>query len=769
MKNKKQLLLIASLLLPMLSLAGCKKQSQANSLTKEQSAKLLAEKAVIPYEGGQKIVFKTFDGQKIKAVYTSDPYSYKGEIPTREDDEKYHYLFSGWNVTYDFDAKETIATAQYEKELRKYEISFVSDGQVISKDYYEYGTIPVAPDGFEATESIKPVYRDQKYINKVNYLSGDYYSEGLIFVLLDNKTEFAVNNYFGEEENIVIPETYNNLPVTAIQQDAFINAPGIKTINIPKTVKNIEANAFRGLESFEYFELDEENPVYKLDSSGAIYYIETDSHGEEYKYLLYVPSGKSDLLEISDSYFRIVDGALNKTNATTLKLASDFLSMCDIFGGTFDNNVKSVILTSGYIHDKMFMDMTELYSVTIYEDDGLGVNDFGTYIGEKAFKGCSNLRGISIPSQITRIEDEAFAGCTSLEDVRLSFDELTIEYVGTNAFLGDENLKGYDKDGVIYLGNPTYKYQIPVIVTDNVSPHVEIPKDTLLIPERLFEKNQIIEDLTFEEDCRIKRIGEKAFNQCVNLDLYSNIHYLPTSLTEVGYMAFSNTKYDENKSAWLYTRIDETDCKYCLVNLIKNCTTWQITKYTKFVDPYGLKNGIDDLQYKDGVENSTFTIHNGKILTTGYTVLHATTKTTTVDEAVFQYRVPYIGVIAPYAFKDISSLTTCIFLNKSGNNNSISQVGEYAFYYCVVGGLYLNRYLKSVGAFAFKGSIKANTTLKINKLLTYAGSEAFNPASTYYGYTLQFESDHIPETWDINFDGEQGNHSKNTYQFNIAF
>ena len=74
-----------------------------------------------------------------------------------------------------------------------------------------------------------------------------------------------------------------------------------------------------------------------------------------------------------------------------------------------------------------------------------------------------------------------------------------------------------------------------------------------------------------------------------------------------------------------------------------------------------------------------------------------------------------------------------------------------------------NGNLEYVGEKAFYNGIYANVTLKIYNKLSFAGDCAFVAS---YRFTLKFQGSQIPETWDKNFDGQQGGNTSNTYLFN---
>lgn len=74
-------------------------------------------------------------------------------------------------------------------------------------------------------------------------------SEGLVFQLDPDSLSYGVS-YFDDPAatTIVIPETYNDLPVTCIYSAAFSDAYKVTSVVIPDSVIRIEGNGFAGLE-----------------------------------------------------------------------------------------------------------------------------------------------------------------------------------------------------------------------------------------------------------------------------------------------------------------------------------------------------------------------------------------------------------------------------------------------------------------------------------------------------------------------------------------
>ena len=94
-------------------------------------------------------------------------------------------------------------------------------------------------------------------------------------------------------------------------------------------------------------------------------------------------------------------------------------SVTSIGEGAFSNleGLKTIIIppTVKRIEKNAFKNNTTLENVIIQERDGEGVQ----YIGDSAFRGCTNLKNINLPDTITYIGREAFRKDSSLDNVKL--------------------------------------------------------------------------------------------------------------------------------------------------------------------------------------------------------------------------------------------------------------------------------------------------------------------------------------------------------------
>lgn len=239
-------------------------------------------------------------------------------------------------------------------------------------------------------------------------------TEGLVFVLNEARTEYAVSDYRGTSETVYIPSTYEGKPVTAILDEAFAfnEAVFITSIAIPGSVTEIEDGAFRC-------------------AVKAVFYCEAKSK----------PRGWSNAWNYSrfDTYMPVVWDCNNSN------VASDGY----IYGITIDGiNYAVKDSETKVVGTNIGADVTIPPSITHngsnYTVSGIGcaalafnnsssadglstgsaitnisIPDTVTNIGKGSFFACYSLTSLDIPQGVTVIEWGAFTRCTSLKSVTI--------------------------------------------------------------------------------------------------------------------------------------------------------------------------------------------------------------------------------------------------------------------------------------------------------------------------------------------------------------
>ena len=234
-------------------------------------------------------------------------------------------------------------------------------------------------------------------------------SEGLKFVLGEDGVSYEVAGVGScTDKEIIIPSTYQGLPVTKIGKKAFLKNTKITEIIIPNTVTVIEDSAFQKMKELKSVTLP---PSVESIGLSAFYQCENLS-------AVYISdfAAWSDCNIIGLNSTPLAYGALlylNGTPITDLSILEGITEIGDFaFAGythltniTIPESVKA-------IGNQAFFKSPSLKTVTFSR----GVAS----IGEKAFSGCTNLTDITFDGCITEVLEDAFSSCTNLKNVNIT-------------------------------------------------------------------------------------------------------------------------------------------------------------------------------------------------------------------------------------------------------------------------------------------------------------------------------------------------------------
>jgi len=137
-----------------------------------------------------------------------------------------------------------------------------------------------------------------------------------------------------------------------------------------------------------------------------------------------------------------------------------------------------------------------------------------TEIGDKAFDGCENITGITIPASITNFYLNSFNGCTSLTSITVAADNPNLSSEG----------------GILYNKTKTILYRA---LEGGISATVTIPASVTTIGSYAFSGYTGLTSVTIPNN--VTRIGAGAFSGCTNLASIT----IPASVTDI-----ENTLYN---------------------------------------------------------------------------------------------------------------------------------------------------------------------------------------------------------------------------------
>ena len=413
-----------------------------------------------------KVTWKNYDGEILKVDEDLDSGtlpSYTGDKPTKPSDDNYDYEFIGWDKEFE----EITSNVEY--------VAVFKETPILNLQYELNG----AKDGYIVTGSNK------------------------------NITE------------LVIPETYNDLPVIGIYNNSFKDCTMLKKVTIPSSVKSVYSSGYSNFVNYAFENCPIEDATIpsnvlrhicndKLTNLTIIDEIDGNYLGDE---LNNCKSLKN--LELPASLKMIDSDIFNDCESLENVYFDGTLE--DWFKVRFDNEDSNPmrIANNFYLLDSNGIIEYNKNKYTFLEE----INIPNT-ISSISYQLCgfNQIKKLSIPASITKIDSSAFLGVTSLETIVV-----------------DENNAKYDSrdnsNAIIQKSNNTLIRGCSNTV---------IPESVTSLGLRAFEDCTSLESIIIPES--VTSIGNAAFEDCASLKSIT----IPNSVTSIGYCAFMNCESLEN-------------------------------------------------------------------------------------------------------------------------------------------------------------------------------------------------------------------------------
>lgn len=362
-------------------------------------------------------------------------------------------------------------------------------------------------DPYSAAEALRETCAHLEWKKQDNSADPD-----LIFRTLEDGT-YGVFHYLNREvKTVIIPATYQGVPVTTICEAAFMECTNLQSITLPEGLTTIESEAFYGCTALTRITLPS-----TLTEIGEYAFWECPIGS------LTIPASLETIGNYAFSGCR---------EMTSLKLEKGVKT---IGVGAFENNIA-------------------LKSITL--PDGLQVIDV------TAFAGCNKLQTLTIPASVTFIGDYAFGECRELYTVTIQSPDGWILTRGDDTVVADPLIDANQnaqmlRDQYAYYtwkrdsaGEEYLVYTMQDDDTWAVSgvdsteareavAHLTIPATYQGYPVTAirydgFERYVNLKSITLPDS--ITQIGSNAFDNCVSLTEID----LPDGLLEIGEWAFYN-------------------------------------------------------------------------------------------------------------------------------------------------------------------------------------------------------------------------------------
>ena len=330
-------------------------------------------------------------------------------------------------------------------------------------------------------------------------------TKGIAYELSADGTYAKVVSYEGEATQIVIAESYMDVPVTIIGEYAFRNNENITKVVIPNSVTTIDGSAFVNCTKLNAVSIPESVTSIETVAFGGCTSLES----------IYIPE-------------------------SVTSLGMGVFAMCNSLSEiTVDENNQNYQSINGIVYSK---DGTELvqYAPGI-KDHAFTIPDGVTTISAGAFHCCLNLSSIVIPSSVTSIGEYAFEECVKLIEV-INHSELNITAGSADyGFIGEFALTIHngessklDKVGdyIFYVHNGE-NYLVNYVGDDaEITLPANYNSQNYAIKDYAFVFCDTISDITIPNS--VTSIGTFAFAYCSNLTSVT----IPDSVTSIADCAF---------------------------------------------------------------------------------------------------------------------------------------------------------------------------------------------------------------------------------------
>ncbi len=254
-------------------------------------------------------------------------------------------------------------------------------------------------------------------------------TKGLAYTLNDDGTAYVVTGIgTASDSDIIIPSTYEGLPVTSIGERAFYFCEHITSMTLPDSIIHIEDRAFNGCSAMTSFRMS--NRVTSIGEGAFTACVSLTNFT--------IPSG---VTQIGRNAFLACYKLVEMWNYSSVTLTQgEVLHRDTVFAvHTSPNEVSKLHTTDdGYV---FYVDGETVYLVAYHgKDTNLtlpeGYNGKAYEINKYAFYQCKN-RSIVIPNGVTGIGEYAFGYSDALMSIKISED---VSSIHRDAFYGCSRL-----------------------------------------------------------------------------------------------------------------------------------------------------------------------------------------------------------------------------------------------------------------------------------------------------------------------------------------
>jgi len=403
------------------------------------------------------------------------------------------YLYNEYSISYDSNGADSGDLPADKDNIRKGNTVTVLDNSGnLSKTGYIFACWTTSEDG--SGTSYMPGESFTIESNIILYAQWGT-SNGLVFTKKDDNT-YSVNSDSSASGIIVVPETYNDLPVSEIEYSAFTVTDLITCIILPESINNLYSSAFLLCSGLKNINVKSNNIKY-TSRDGVLF-------SKDYQRLICYPAGKTgSSFNIPSTVNEVVPCAF--VSSTMLK---------EITVDSSNTTFKSI---DGVLYNK------DENTLICYPAGKTGttytIPDYVTTIDITAFGGCGNLEEIVIPEGVTTINTHAFAFSSNLKTFNIPASVVNIGERISNICISLQEINVADSntilksiDGVLFNKDCTTLITYPMSRKGSYT----VPDGVKTIEQSAFEGCLFLTDVSIPESCNL--INNSAFMSCYTLE-----------------------------------------------------------------------------------------------------------------------------------------------------------------------------------------------------------------------------------------------------------